>query len=112
MVAVALPEARPVVVELAPPANVAAGDQLHGLLPGARRIRLAEGDPLPELDAQVVVVLRDAARHAWQRELAARFPDAVLVETGVPGAPAHVVTYGAGRVNLEAAAELLGAGGP
>jgi hypothetical protein len=39
-------------------------------------------------------------------------PDAVLVETGLPGwlpdrATAYVETYGAGRVNLEAAAELL-----
>jgi beta-N-acetylhexosaminidase len=39
-------------------------------------------------------------------------PDAVVVETGVPGwrppgASAFVETYGAGRVNVEAAANLL-----
>ena len=63
-----------------------------------------------------VVVLRDAGRHAWQAELAARIvagrPDTVLVETGLPGpspAPAagYMLTHGAGRVNLETAAAAL-----
>ncbi|HSP73194.1 MAG TPA: glycoside hydrolase family 3 N-terminal domain-containing protein, partial [Gaiellaceae bacterium] len=100
--------ADPLVVELVTPANVAAGEHEHGLLPGARRIRLSEGDPLPEPDGEIVLVLRDAERHPWQQDVAARLPDAVLVETGVPGGPAAVVTYGAGRVNLEVAAERLG----
>jgi beta-N-acetylhexosaminidase len=98
----------PLVVELVTAANIAAGEHEHRLLPGARRIRLREGDPPPELEGEIVLVLRDAVRHPWQRELAARLPHAVVVETGVPGAPADVVTYGAGRVNLEAAAERLG----
>ncbi|HEY6052560.1 MAG TPA: glycoside hydrolase family 3 N-terminal domain-containing protein [Gaiellaceae bacterium] len=97
----------PLVVELVTAANIAAGEHEHRLLPDARRIRLREGDPPPELEGEVVLVLRDAARHPWQRDLAARLPHAVVVETGVPGAPADVVTYGAGRVNLEVAAERL-----
>ena len=57
-----------------------------------------------------VVVLRDAHRHEWQRELVV--PDAVVVETGVPDwrpdtARAFVATNGPGRANLAAAAEAL-----
>ena len=39
-------------------------------------------------------------------------PDAIVVETGIPvrgsGGLASIVTYGAGRANLAAAAEALG----
>jgi beta-N-acetylhexosaminidase len=59
-----------------------------------------------------ILVLRDASRHEWQQAaaraaLAAR-PDTVLVETGLPGwrppdAAAYVATFGAGRVNFDAA---------
>jgi beta-N-acetylhexosaminidase len=57
-----------------------------------------------------VFVVRDAHRHAWQRELVP--PGAVVVETGLPewrppAARAYVATYGAGRANLEAAAGLF-----
>ena len=60
-------------------------------------------------------MLRDSARIAWQRELAehvlAQRPDAILVETGVPAwlpeGAATVTTYGAARVNLEAAVAAL-----
>ena len=68
-----------------------------------------------ELDGrQLVVIARDAHRHAWQRDaidaLTARAPDAVVVEVGLPhwrppGAATYVATYGAARVNVEAAAE-------
>jgi beta-N-acetylhexosaminidase len=56
------------------------------------------------------VVLRDAHRHPWQRELVR--PGSIVVETGLPewrpaAVRAYVATHGAGRVNLEAAAELL-----
>jgi beta-N-acetylhexosaminidase len=109
----------PFVVELVPEANIAAGEAQHGLAevlgaPGARVDGAAE--MAPPRDRPLVVVLRDAARHDWQRELAARLvesrPDAVLVEVGVPGArppgaAGYLVTHGAGRVNLEAAAEAL-----
>ena len=92
--------ARPgTVVELAPPANIAAGDR------ALADLRLREGDPLPELDGDVVLLLRDAARHPWQQRVAEAFPRATLVETGVPGWRADVTTYGAGRVNLAVALE-------
>lgn len=119
----------PVVIELEPEPMIAAGPRSHGLGAeiGARRpsstvvslheaprdngelLRSAEGRPL-------VVVLRDAARHRWQQdfalELIERRPDAVVVETGLPGwrpdsANAFVETYGAARVNVEAAADLV-----
>jgi beta-N-acetylhexosaminidase len=119
----------PLVVELESPPLVAAGPAAHGLgseisarrsastvlslheRPGnpAEVVRSAEGRPL-------VLVLRDAARHSWQRDAASDLlelrPDAVIVETGLPGwtpsgATAYIETYGAGRVKLEAAADLL-----
>jgi len=109
----------PFVVELVPEANIAAGEARHGLAemlgaPGARLV--GPGELAPPRDRPLVVVLRDAPRHEWQRELASRLlsarPDAVLVEIGLPGArppgaAGYLVTHGAGRVNLEAAAELL-----
>jgi beta-N-acetylhexosaminidase len=107
----------PVVVELWPEPTIAAGPTRHGLgeLLGAETIRVGEGDPLPPLDSerQLVVVLRDAHRHPWQRELVP--PGSVVVETGLPewrpqDARAFVATHGAGRANLQAAAELLAGG--
>ena len=104
----------PLVVELRPEPTIAAGEAGHGLgeLLGAETIRLHEGDHLPPRDAArpLVVVLRDAHRHPWQRELVV--PDAVVIETGVPEwrpaeARAFVATNGPGRANLRAAAELL-----
>jgi beta-N-acetylhexosaminidase len=103
-----------VVVELWPEPTIAAGEAHHGLgeLLGAETIRLHEGDPLPRLDRgrPLVVVVRDAHRHRWQRELVP--PGALVVETGLPewrppAARAFLATHGAGRVNLEAAAQLL-----
>jgi beta-N-acetylhexosaminidase len=99
----------PVFVELRPEATIAAGEALHGL--GGIEVR--EGQPLPTFDdlGRVVIVVRDAHRHAWQRELVP--PGVVVIETGLPEwrppqARAWIATYGAARVNLEAAAELLG----
>ena len=106
--------ASPLVVELWPEATIAAGPARHGLgeLLGAETLRLHEGDAFPQLDdrARVVVVVRDAHRHAWQRELVP--PAALVVEVGVPAwrppdARGYVVTHGAGRANLAAAAALL-----
>jgi beta-N-acetylhexosaminidase len=98
----------PLVVELRPEATIAAGEAQHGL--GGIQVR--EGEPLPPFDdlGRVVVVVRDAHRHAWQRELVPA--GTVVVETGLPewrppGARAWIATYGAGRVNLEAAAEVF-----
>jgi len=104
----------PLVVELWPQATIAAGPAHHGLgeLLGAETVRVHEGEPFPLLAdlGRAVVVVRDAHRHGWQREL---MPAGVLVvETGVPAwrppdARGYVFTHGAGRANLAAAAELL-----
>jgi beta-N-acetylhexosaminidase len=98
----------PLFVELRPKASIAAGEAQHGL--GGIQVR--EGEQLPRLDdlGRVVVVVRDAHRHAWQRELVPA--GVVVVETGLPEwrppqARGWIATYGAGRVNLEAAAEAL-----
>ena len=98
----------PLFVELRPEATIAAGEAQHGL--GGIEVR--EGEQLPPLEdlGRVVIVVRDAHRHAWQRELVTA--GTVVVETGVPewrppAARGWISTYGAGRVNLEAAAELL-----
>jgi beta-N-acetylhexosaminidase len=117
-------ERPPLVVDLQPGASIAAGGANHGLadaLQAADVIRLHEA-PLDarsllagHFDRQAVVVLRDAHRHTWQRVTAQMFleaaPDAVFVEVGVPvwrpDGASYVATHGQGRVNLEAAAELL-----
>ena len=110
----------PLVVELAPEPGMAAGPAMHGLgglLAGADVVTVTTWPAaLDPGDRELVVVARDAARYAWQREalaalLAAR-PDAVVVETGLdngrpPDATRYVATRGAGRVNLEAAAKRL-----
>jgi beta-N-acetylhexosaminidase len=107
-------DAEPVVVELRPVPTIAAGASLHGLgeLMQAETIRLREGDALPPVDPArpLVLVLRDSHRHRWQRELVV--PGSIVVETGLPewrpaAARGFVATHGAGRANLEAAAELL-----
>lgn len=113
----------PLVVELRPEANIAAGpahrslgDALADARPSVQTIVLTESTA--EIDGLVpdVVVVRDAARHPWQRQAAGslleRAPDAVLVEVGLPGwrppgARGYVATHGAARVNLAAAAEQL-----
>ena len=106
----------PVVVELTPEPPIAAGPARHGLgdALGAETVR-SDGVPA---DRQLVLVLRDAHRHEWERETAelliAAAPDAVVVETGLPlWWPSHaagwIATHGYGRANLKAAAEVLGA---
>jgi beta-N-acetylhexosaminidase len=110
-------DGKPLVLELWPEPTIAAGEAHHGLgeLLGAETVRLHEGQSLPLHDSgrPLVVVLRDAHRHPWQRELVPA--GAVVVETGLPewrpsSARGYVATHGAGRANLEAAAELLGGG--
>jgi beta-N-acetylhexosaminidase len=105
---------KPIVVELRPEATIAAGEARHGLgqILGAETFRIRKGQPLPPLDdlGRVVLVVRDAHRHEWQRDLVPA--GTVVVETGLPewrpsGARAWVATYGAGRVNLQATAELF-----
>jgi beta-N-acetylhexosaminidase len=117
------------VIELSPRPSIAAGEAGRGLgesirsrVPATEVVRLREAPP----DAaglleghrgrQLVVVVRDAHRYAWQRAVAeavlTRARDGVLVETGLPcwrpeAAGGYVATHGAGRVSLDAAAALL-----
>lgn len=111
--------APPLIVDLRPPASIAAGEAGHGLadvLDVAEAVVVREGDALPEPNGRpLVVVVRDAHRHEWERaaveRLLGRAPQAVVVETGLPlwqpkEAP-YIASYGAGRANLEAAASAL-----
>jgi beta-N-acetylhexosaminidase len=117
------------VVELEPEVGMAAGrlSQLPGewfqaVVPDTeiRRFDAGAFDPQLELDGrQLVVIARDAHRHEWEREaieaLAARAPDAIVIEIGLPywrppHAATYVATHGAARVNVEAAAEALYSG--
>jgi beta-N-acetylhexosaminidase len=114
----------PLIVELVPQANIAAGVFTHGLAdlwPGALGVQLREGgDPAAALgpcaERPLVVVTRDAGRQAWQQaavaDLLAVRPDAIVIETGLPGGVlAAVETHGAGRASLAAARDaLLGLG--
>jgi beta-N-acetylhexosaminidase len=108
-----------VVVELRPEPLVAAGETgaSLGRELGVRPLVVREGESLDGLPrGRLVIALRDAARHPWQQRLAeallAERPDAILVETGVPGwrpsgPVAFVETRGGGRASLAAAALLI-----
>jgi beta-N-acetylhexosaminidase len=111
--------APPLVVDLRPPASIAAGEAGHGLadvMDVAEAVVVREGDALPEPNGRpLVVVVRDAHRHEWERAAVERLlgpaPQAVVVETGLPlwrpeGA-SYVASYGGGRANFEAAANAL-----
>ena len=121
------PVRAPLVVELRPPANIAAGEAAFGVGdalaardPGTTVLALREGDPIPSPNGRALVaVARDAARHPWQRRalaaLVAGRPGAVVVELGWPGAPAPdgvtlIVTHGGSRASCRAVAELLSEG--
>jgi beta-N-acetylhexosaminidase len=119
----------PVIVEVEPRENIAAGRFAWGLGPwadGVRRVESRDGsgraDAAPGILAaaagrSLVAVVRDAHRDAGTRSLltallAAR-PDTVLVEMGLPlwrppEGTCYVATYGASRASAQAAAELLG----
>ncbi|MFJ8464424.1 glycoside hydrolase family 3 N-terminal domain-containing protein [Streptomyces swartbergensis] len=64
-------------------------------------------------DAPLVIATCDAGLHPWQERLRAallaRRPDAVGVDTGLPEGGA-LCSYGRGRVNLRAVAEVLAGG--
>jgi beta-N-acetylhexosaminidase len=129
---------RPLIIEVEPRENIAAGQFGWGLGPWApadsvRRVNAAPGqdngaglnsevlDAVGILDAaagrSLVAVVRDAHRDANTRSLvgmllAAR-PDTVLVEMGLPlwqppEGTSYLATYGASRASAQAAAELLG----
>jgi beta-N-acetylhexosaminidase len=124
LVDVAALDSPPLVVELEPEPGMAAGalpekpaDWFASVVLGAR---VADsGDALAQADGRPIVVLtRDAHRHEGARrtieEIVARAPQAVVVELGLPywrpPAGGWVTTHGAGRVNVEAAAEALYSG--
>ena len=120
----------PLVVELEPEPSMAAGrlaqgpaDWFRSVVPESEVVRVQEstaGSALALADGrQLVILARDAHRHAWERnaveELLAHASDAVVVELGLAywrptATTAYVVTNGAGRVNVEAAAERLYSG--
>jgi len=94
----------PVVVELRPRANIAAGEAEHSL--AATVVR--EGETVPRAD---VIVVRDAHRHPWMRD-AADIPGVVVIETGLPiwrprRSRGYVATNGGSRASYEAARELF-----
>ena len=117
---------RPLIIEIEPLENVAAGRFGWGLGPWApadsvRRVNAGDGEAAVILAAaagrSLVAVVRDAHRDANARSLvstllAAR-PDTVLVEMGLPrwqppDGTSYLATYGASRASAQAAAELLG----
>jgi beta-N-acetylhexosaminidase len=119
----------PLVVELQPEPGMAAGrlsqtpgEWFAAVVPDADVRLLDERTVTADLASdgrQLVVIARDAHRHAWQRDaieaLTSRAPDTVVVEVGLPhwrpaGAATYVATYGAARVNVEVAAERLYSG--
>jgi len=94
-------------------AGLAAGHEPEGERPrlgaGLAAGRQAAAGPRP-----VVLVVHDAARHSWVRDRVARAvrerPDVIVVDTGIPAAPAgavHLATHGISRVSAQAAAEWL-----
>ena len=126
------PELRdPIVVEVEPVPNMAAGDARWGLdawaSAGSSRRVAAAPDPVQAAAAalkaaagrSLVLAVREAHRspatqHMVTAVLAER-PDTVLVEMGLPywqpppgACQTYLATYGASRANAEAAAEFLG----
>jgi beta-N-acetylhexosaminidase len=114
----------PLVLELVATPNIAAGPRAGWLTDVVEQrwsesqvVRLVPDDEPPDLAGRpLVLVTQNAGRHDWQRRLterlAAQRPDAVVIETGLPGwtpqaVAGVVVTHGAGRAGLGAAFELL-----
>lgn len=91
------------------------GEAIGEILPGTETVELDDQGRLPDLAGRpVVLAVHDAVRHAWIRRLVdealrAR-PDAVVVETGVPGPPAgrvYLTTHGNSTASARAAARWL-----
>ncbi|WP_336204858.1 glycoside hydrolase family 3 protein [Nonomuraea sp. LPB2021202275-12-8] len=118
------PLVEPLVIEVDTPPTIAVGDVPWGVgpwLPEAEILRVTPaaadvpGILAKARDRSLVVVVKDAHRHAGSRELvsalvAAR-PDATVIEMGLPiwrpACAAHIATYGAARPNAQAAVELF-----
>ncbi|MGP3958583.1 glycoside hydrolase family 3 protein [Nonomuraea sp. 3N208] len=100
-------------VDPATPTGITAA--LTRRLPNTAMLRLEPDGELPPFDERpVVLVVHDAARHAWVRDVVAKAvaarPDVIVVDTGIPGPPigaAHIATHGISRVSAQAAAEWL-----
>ncbi|HEU5417657.1 MAG TPA: glycoside hydrolase family 3 N-terminal domain-containing protein [Streptosporangiaceae bacterium] len=126
---------RPLVVEVVPPANMAAGPIPWGLgafVPADSLRRIATGTLSEGMAGTIsgllaeaagrslVLVVRDAHRHPAAAGIAtailAARPDAVVVEMGLPvwrpPAGLYLATFGAARTSGRAAAEVLGLAGP
>jgi beta-N-acetylhexosaminidase len=123
----------PVVIEVAPPGNIAVGIVPWGLapwLPAGSVIQVPAGGEQADrrvaealgqaAGRSVIAVIRDAhrdpgAQAVITRLLAAR-PDTIVVEMGLPlwrpPARAYLATYGASRTSGQAAAEMLGLTAP
>jgi beta-N-acetylhexosaminidase len=117
---------RPLIIEVEPLENIAAGRFGWGLGPWApadsvRRVNAGDGDAAVILAAaagrSLVAVVRDAHRDdntfSLVRALLTARPDTVLVEMGLPrwqppDGTSYLATYGASRASAQAAAELLG----
>ncbi|MFH8558470.1 MULTISPECIES: glycoside hydrolase family 3 protein [Streptomyces] len=127
--------APPHVVELVPTTNLAIGKEtpwgvaapLRERLPGTTFVRvhhqeltarsavLEDYALAPAAGRPMVIVVRDASRHAWMgralADLAKARPDAIVVEMGLPGGPAlgavQIFTHGATAAAGVAAAEVL-----
>ncbi len=115
--------ARPRVLQLQAPSNIAVGPVPWGLSPWAPDAEAVDAETADAgalltraAGRPLVVVVRDAHRYAGHRALVAALvaarPDAVVVEMGLPvwrpEAAAYVATYGATRANGRAAAEVIG----
>ncbi|AWB88374.1 beta-N-acetylhexosaminidase [Homoserinimonas hongtaonis] len=89
------------IVALETPTNIAVGAAPWGL---PAHVRVSEGDRLPDVAGQLVVIGRDNHRHGWVRDLIdearATSSDVVVVDMGWPSddrAYADVATFGASR---------------
>jgi beta-N-acetylhexosaminidase len=115
----------PLIVEVEPEENIAAGRFTWGFEPWAavKRIDPAAGDGAAagsilaaSSGRALVLAVRDARRVvSLVHEVLAARPDAVIIEMGVPAwtpppETAYLATYGASRVCAQAAAEALGLG--
>ncbi|MBB4941821.1 beta-N-acetylhexosaminidase [Streptosporangium album] len=116
----------PLVVDIAPRLNLAIDPgvptgligALTELLPGTvGQTVTAETAKLPDIPEDgrpLVLVVHDAPRHPWVQDLLAQAvrlrPDAIVVETGLPGEPTgavYIATHGISRVSARAAALWL-----
>ena len=108
-------ELRPEPLVAAGPVPVGLGDVLRARMPETEVILLERPSELARDGRPLVLVVRDAHRHEWQRDIvdaALAAGEAIVVETGIPrwrpaAARGYVATHGGGRVNLEAAVDIL-----